>query len=155
MATPLSCCAAAAVCAAGRLNKKCHRPHNGGASPKTALRLFRGHRVFLCPGGQSCRTNNRGDAANAARGVDSSDFFAIVGFLSARQVDSGGEKTKAVLPKWHRRSIRSPLLVGAPLELQSTAGQITKVTLQQQRWTRMRRARRPFSLPGEVGPPSK
>ena len=55
-----------------------HRAKNGGASSETALRLFRGRCVFLCPGAQSCRTKNRGDTADAAREVDSTDFFAII-----------------------------------------------------------------------------
>ena len=59
-------------------NEKCRRTSGGGDSSKAALRLIRGRPVFLRPGGQSRRTKHRGDSANAAREVESSDFFAIV-----------------------------------------------------------------------------
>ena len=111
-----------------RRNEKYHQANDGGESPRAALRPFRGRCVFFRPGSQSCRTKDRGDSANAALEVGSSEVLRHHCYFSALGVDSGGEKTKATLPKWHRGSIIPPPYVGVPPERLSAGGQVTKTT---------------------------
>ena len=110
-----------------RLYEKCHRANKGGDSPKTALRLCRGRCGFLCPGGylaeQTTAATLRARTRRSLRQISSPSLF-----LSARQVDSGGEEAEPTLPKWHRRSIIPPLLPGALPEPKSVAGHMTKAT---------------------------
>ena len=97
-----------------RQNEKYLRANSGVASPKAAPQPFCGRCIIVRPGAQSCRTKNRGDSANAAWEVDSSEVFRHHCYFSALEVDSRGGKTQATLPKRHGPSIVSPSLVGVP-----------------------------------------
>ena len=78
----------------------------------------------------------------------SSDFSAIRGFFLAREVVSGGAKTKGTLPKWHGRPVLSPPLIRGPPERQSTTGQISQAAVARRRVLRVFRAHRRLLRPG-------